>query len=247
MALITCPECTNQVSDRASACPKCGFPIGATVSSTPIASTESHRPDQPADLSLDLNALIASASQSIEPDKRPARPPPSLRDSDPPTAAPLENPPALDAARESKASREQSSTGESEYYNDGGGVRITTTRIVMQNVTYPIANISSVSLWQQPRDLRGAYAILLLGIGMILGGLGYAASRQRNLPGGIGVFLAGVACVALGYHMWKTAKPSFSVRLTTTGGQLDALQSEDERYIAKIVTAINDAIVSRGW
>lgn len=27
MALIKCPECGNQVSDKASACPKCGCPL----------------------------------------------------------------------------------------------------------------------------------------------------------------------------------------------------------------------------
>ena len=27
MALISCPECTNQISDKASVCPKCGFTI----------------------------------------------------------------------------------------------------------------------------------------------------------------------------------------------------------------------------
>jgi hypothetical protein len=27
MALITCPECTNSVSDLAEACPKCGYPL----------------------------------------------------------------------------------------------------------------------------------------------------------------------------------------------------------------------------
>ena len=27
MALITCPECGREVSDRAKTCPNCGFPI----------------------------------------------------------------------------------------------------------------------------------------------------------------------------------------------------------------------------
>jgi hypothetical protein len=27
MALITCPECKNSVSDQARTCPNCGFPI----------------------------------------------------------------------------------------------------------------------------------------------------------------------------------------------------------------------------
>ena len=33
MALINCPECSNQVSDKAPACPKCGAPIAALVGS----------------------------------------------------------------------------------------------------------------------------------------------------------------------------------------------------------------------
>ena len=28
MALITCPECHGQVSDKAAVCPHCGYPIG---------------------------------------------------------------------------------------------------------------------------------------------------------------------------------------------------------------------------
>lgn len=31
MALIDCPECTRSVSERASACPQCGFPIAEHV------------------------------------------------------------------------------------------------------------------------------------------------------------------------------------------------------------------------
>ena len=33
MALITCPECGKQVSDRAAACPNCGCPISASPAS----------------------------------------------------------------------------------------------------------------------------------------------------------------------------------------------------------------------
>lgn len=31
MALINCPECSKQVSDRASSCPVCGHPINADI------------------------------------------------------------------------------------------------------------------------------------------------------------------------------------------------------------------------
>lgn len=33
MALIRCPECEREVSDRASACPNCGFPLAEIVTS----------------------------------------------------------------------------------------------------------------------------------------------------------------------------------------------------------------------
>ena len=29
MAMIPCPECTKQISDKASNCPNCGYPIAA--------------------------------------------------------------------------------------------------------------------------------------------------------------------------------------------------------------------------
>lgn len=32
MALINCPECNNEVSDKANSCPKCGCPIQPTKS-----------------------------------------------------------------------------------------------------------------------------------------------------------------------------------------------------------------------
>lgn len=39
MALIACAECGNQVSDKASACPKCGAPTASTpIQAPPIAS-----------------------------------------------------------------------------------------------------------------------------------------------------------------------------------------------------------------
>ena len=31
MALISCPECERQVSDRAQACPQCGYPLSSTA------------------------------------------------------------------------------------------------------------------------------------------------------------------------------------------------------------------------
>jgi hypothetical protein len=38
MALINCPECNGQVSDRAPVCPHCGFPLNAVAESAGAAA-----------------------------------------------------------------------------------------------------------------------------------------------------------------------------------------------------------------
>ena len=43
MALINCPECSNSVSDKAFACPRCGYPISQ---SAPPQTAEPRRPFQ---------------------------------------------------------------------------------------------------------------------------------------------------------------------------------------------------------
>jgi hypothetical protein len=43
--LIACPECAHEVSDRAAACPRCGFPIAAHVAeqrAAEAAASERH-------------------------------------------------------------------------------------------------------------------------------------------------------------------------------------------------------------
>lgn len=40
MALVKCSECGNEVSDKASACPGCGAPIGGAGAGTPIQTIQ---------------------------------------------------------------------------------------------------------------------------------------------------------------------------------------------------------------
>lgn len=72
MALVTCPECTQRISDRAATCPNCGFPIGAKPEhknprTTPHESAEhdAHAPDShgrsPAVARKDSNAMAVFA------------------------------------------------------------------------------------------------------------------------------------------------------------------------------------------
>ncbi len=64
--LISCPECSRKVSDKALACPGCGYPIASYVtaaSSSPSASCSLARSSQPAASSIPvIPAAIPSAS-----------------------------------------------------------------------------------------------------------------------------------------------------------------------------------------
>jgi hypothetical protein len=47
MALITCPECGAQISDKAAACPRCGAPVAAAGPSPMTAREWFHGKPQP--------------------------------------------------------------------------------------------------------------------------------------------------------------------------------------------------------
>ena len=62
MALINCPECGKEVSDRAPACPNCGFPIsGESTASQPNKTAEIEK-----FLDLALKGLQAQNSELVE-------------------------------------------------------------------------------------------------------------------------------------------------------------------------------------
>jgi len=62
MALIKCPECGREVSDRAAACIHCGCPISASrpKASEPVAAQKAA---QPTELSLDFHAVMSGSPE----------------------------------------------------------------------------------------------------------------------------------------------------------------------------------------
>jgi hypothetical protein len=168
MALIPCPECAEQVSERAPTCPKCGTPI--------------------------------SGATSAEGVKAPS--------------------------------------GETTYYSDDRGVRVTNARAIIDNKTYSMANISSVSLWEQKPSIVGA--IVLIAFGALQG---LACISTEEMKGGS---LVGILMVAIGIMWLKLAKSTYFVRLTAAGGETNALASHQRPYIEAVVNAMNEAIIKRG-
>lgn len=64
MALIHCPECGREVSDRASSCPGCGFPLtpADTISDTQARLEEAQKRDKKAAAKIGLLLLAGIAA-----------------------------------------------------------------------------------------------------------------------------------------------------------------------------------------
>ena len=65
MALISCGECNAEISDKADACPKCGFPVPKPLPPVNLAETRPQPPPQDASESLGLGVKIVIAVISL--------------------------------------------------------------------------------------------------------------------------------------------------------------------------------------
>lgn len=54
--------------------------------------------------------------------------------------------------------------------------------------------------------------------------------------------VAGALIAGAGLYVFWTARPSYSVTVASSAGEIRALTSADKRYISKIVSSINEAI-----
>ncbi len=77
MALMNCPECRRQISDKAGFCPGCGYPIAsASIGSSPL-------PDQALPQGTTPQSVEARPAPSVEPIVPPPPNPPASEPTDP--------------------------------------------------------------------------------------------------------------------------------------------------------------------
>lgn len=126
-----------------------------------------------------------------------------------------------------------------EVLHQAGEVQVTSSRFIVGSTTYAIANVSSVRANRKDPSLVAPGCIGIVGAFIML-----AAVGARG--GGIAAYLVGgAAVVGLAILIAKSLKPTFSVVLVTTGGEVQALSSQDWPYIHAIVEAINNALARR--
>ena len=137
---------------------------------------------------------------------------------------------------------------EAKVYHQDNLAHITNARAVLIGTTYAMSNITSVSIGKIPVkwDRRvGGVVMVLFGLNIT-----FAGSPQVFATGpisvGIMVLIFGIALIAGGVAVFKSAKETYIVRLSTSGGQVDGLVSPDRQYVQKVHDAISNAIVGRG-
>jgi hypothetical protein len=111
-------------------------------------------------------------------------------------------------------------------------VLISTTRLIVNGVTYPLSNVSSVRLLQKKPNYTLAIILVIVGLLLFMGGTST-------------VFVAFI-CFGIGVALFFVLKSTFIMLIGSAGGEKAALTSKDEAYMSNVVAHINNAIVERG-
>lgn len=129
-------------------------------------------------------------------------------------------------------------TTEETLYQDGS-VTVTNARAVFGSTTYPIRNITSVSVTMVPGHRNPGLATAAFGLVFVTisaAGSSFDAETLRA-PG----FYVGLAFLALGALWAVKARPTYAVMLKTAGDEHRAVTDTDFARISKIGHALNDA------
>lgn len=110
-------------------------------------------------------------------------------------------------------------------------VQVTNARFKVDGQTYAIRNITSTAAWTKPQKVVLPALAFFMALGMFVQG-------KDGIGGGI--FFLLVAAVSF----WLGREVHF-VKLNTASGEVKALKSDQKDYVVKVVTALNDAIVSQ--
>lgn len=115
-----------------------------------------------------------------------------------------------------------------------------------------MANLTSVTAVTLPASRFGPFAVMFIGVLLAFGGGASSCCLGAMTDGVAGLFMlflfgvvgSGILVAGLFWH--RSIKDIHVVRITTAGGQADALASHDYRHIEAVVNAVNHALIRRG-
>lgn len=128
-------------------------------------------------------------------------------------------------------------TGDEKVYFQNSEATVTNARAIISGKTYAMSNITSVVMGEIAASY-GVPVVLTLFAAFV-----WFMGVQINESG---VVVTGIVFVIVGVIWAMALKKQYVVRIGSASGESNALISQDQEYIQKIVNAMNKAIVERG-
>ena len=119
---------------------------------------------------------------------------------------------------------------EEKTFLNEAGITVTNARFIVSSQTYAMSGITSVKNSHEPPSRTGSTICGAIGLVLLI----------------LSAWLYGAVFVAVAVAFWFSEKSRYHIVLATSGGELKALTREDAALVARVVQALNDAIVFRG-
>jgi hypothetical protein len=123
------------------------------------------------------------------------------------------------------------------FYSDDDGVRVTSARLIIGNVTYSMANIASVSADVTKPKPEGPLLAIIAGFFLAVGSMA---------TGNAGLAIIGVLVILGGIFYWKNLKSTWHLKISSSSGESTPLSSENKVRVESISHAIHEAMIHRG-
>jgi hypothetical protein len=117
---------------------------------------------------------------------------------------------------------------EEKVFFDERSVKVTSARFITLGKTHSMSGVTAVSSYIIKPNRKPPVILAVIGIIIVI------------------FHWAGAILIAGAVAWWFLQKNLYSVMLSSASGNQDALTDNDEDFIQRVVTALNDAIVHRG-
>lgn len=125
------------------------------------------------------------------------------------------------------------------YYSDNQGVKITSTRFIVESSTYPLQGITSITT----AAIKPSRVLpIILGLAGVLLFIFIGLQHREKQMLALGGFMFVISIIWL-----ILLKDRYSVRISTSAAQTDAVVSKNQSYINDVARALNDAFIQRGF
>jgi hypothetical protein len=117
-------------------------------------------------------------------------------------------------------------------FYSGAGVTVTNSRFIVPGQMYTMHGVTSIRSTVTPPSRTGPIILAVVGFLFLLAG--------------DSAMVMGLLLIGGAIFWWMQQKPEYAVVLSSASGEARALTSTDKSFISQVVSALHEAIVSRG-